>query len=308
MAELATRRLAAAEADPGRWHAPPKAPPKAPAIRGLARASAAATAEAAEAPEPGVVEAPGAELARAPAAALPPGVDRQRLVAAGYLEADGGGPVLGAKLRPIAERLLARAFVPAAGRRDRWILISSATAGEGKTFAAINLALALSQAGGRPVLLIDGDPRTAGAARALGLAPEPGLTDALGAGQHLDQLVRPTGLDNLTFLAPGRPPATMTGLLASRQMAHLARELLARTPGGLVVVDGPPLLSGTEAAALAMFAGQVVLVVAPGRTTAPAIEQSLERLGEQANLWLLLVRAPTPSPPAPARGPGPAGG
>jgi protein-tyrosine kinase len=291
VAELATRRWAAVEADPGGWHTRPKAE----AIAGRARASATATAGPVELPEPGVVDAPG-DHPGPPAIAEPPGVDRQRLASTGYLDGDAGTPRLSAELVPIAAALLARAFAPAAGPRDRWLMISSADAGEGKTFAAVNLALALSQEGGRPILLIDGDPQTAGAARALGLPPEPGLTEALGGGARLDQLIRPTGLDNLTFLAPGRPPASMTGLLASRPMAHLARELLARAPGGLVIVDGPPLLSGTEAPALAMFAGQVVLVVAAGRTTARAIDLSLKRLGERAHPWLLLAR--TPAPPA----------
>jgi hypothetical protein len=38
-----------------------------------------------------------------------------------------------------------------------------------------------------------------------------------------------------------------------------------------------------------MYAGQVVLVVAAGRTTARAIEQSLGRLGERAHLGLVLA-------------------
>ncbi len=295
--KLAGRR-AAVDADTGGWHTPPKAK----AIRGAARACATAMAVPAEAPEPDLVDVPAGNHTEPPAITEPPGVDRQRLAVTGYLDADSGRPTLSAELRPIAAALLARALAPESGRRDRWLLISSAGAGEGKTFTAVNLALALSQDGGRPVLLVDGDPRTAGATRALGLAAEPGLSDALGGTASLDQLVRPTGLDNLSFLAPGRPPATMTGLLASRQMAHLARELLARTPGGVVIVDGPPLLSGTEAAALAMFAGQVVLVVAAGRTTARAIDQSLGRLGERANLWLLLARVPAPPTLALARG------
>jgi protein-tyrosine kinase len=298
MAGSATPRLAAVDADIGGWHTPPATK----AIRGVARAGAAAAADAAASPPGAVVDAPTVDPADPPASAGPPGVDRRRLAATGYLDADSGRPALGAELRPIMEPLLARAFAPTAARRDRWLLISSANAGEGKTFTAVNLALGLSQGGGWPVLLIDSDPRTAGAAQALGLASEPGLTDVLGGGAGLDQLIRPTGLDNLTFLAPGRSPATMTGLLASRQMAHLARELLARTPGGLVVVDGPPLLAGTEAAALAMFAGQVVLVVAAGRTTARALEQSLGRLSERAHPWLLLTHTPAPANPTRAHG------
>jgi hypothetical protein len=68
-----------------------------------------------------------------------------------------------------------------------------------------------------------------------------------------------------------------------------------------VIVDGPPLLSGTEVAALAMFAGQVVPVVAARRTPAQAIDQSLRRLGERPNLWLLLGHTPAPGDRDPGR-------
>jgi alkanesulfonate monooxygenase SsuD/methylene tetrahydromethanopterin reductase-like flavin-dependent oxidoreductase (luciferase family) len=44
-----------------------------------------------------------------------------------------------------------------------------------------------------------------------------------------------------------------------------------------VVIDGPPVLAGTAGAALAAFAGQVVLVVAAGQTSQEAIDASLRR-------------------------------
>ena len=162
--ERAVRRLGFRETDPGAWRVPPQA------------ASAAGedeTALPAEAP---------ADIECAPA---PTTVDRAQLIAGGYLDRDTGMPA------------------PGAGRRDRVILVTSPNSGEGKSFTAVNLALALAH-GDRAVLLIDGDPRTAGSTRALGLVPEPGLTDAL-AGAALDGLVHPTGLDHLWFMAPGDP-------------------------------------------------------------------------------------------------------
>ncbi len=281
---FATRRLPAIETDLGGW----RTPVKAKAIRGPARAGGAATGSQA------TTEPPAPDHGGTPATRARPEVDRERLAAAGYLDASSGQPLRRAEFSPIAAPLVAHALAPDAGRRDRLILVTSALAGDGKTFAAVSLALTLSRSEGRPVLLIDADPRTAGAARALGLASAPGLSDALEGATTLDQLIQPTGLDRLTFLAPGRAPPSMTGLLASPRMAGLTRELLARAPGGLIVIDGPALLSGTEAAALAMYAGQVVLVVAAGRTPAPAIEQSLGRLGKRAHLWLVLAHTPAP--------------
>jgi protein-tyrosine kinase len=279
--ERAVRRLGFRETDPGAWRVPPQA------------ASAAGEDEAAL-----PAEAP-AEIECAPAPTM---VDRAQLIAGGYLDRDTGIPALFEQLRPVAGALVAQASAPGAGRRDRMILVTSPNSGEGKSFTAVNLALALAH-GGRAVLLIDGDPRTAGSTRALGLVPEPGLADAL-AGAALDGLVHPTGLDHLWFMAPGRPHAALTRMLASRRTAQLVRDLLAQEPHGLAVVDGPPLLSGAAGAALAMFAGQVVLVAAAGRTAEPALAASVKRLGERRNVGFVLTRAG--NPPADRNRPTPA--
>jgi hypothetical protein len=56
------------------------------------------------------------------------------------------------------------------------------------------------------------------------------------------------------------------------------------------MIDGPPL-ARPEAQALALFAGQAVLVVRAGKTPRGAVESALERLGEPTNVSLLLNRA-----------------
>ncbi|HEX5795152.1 MAG TPA: hypothetical protein VFY19_04875 [Geminicoccaceae bacterium] len=267
--ERAAKRLGFRETDPGAWRV----------SRQVVSAAGEDEAELAAAP---------AELECAPP---PTTVDRAQLIVGGYLDRDTGRPALLEQLRPVAGALVAQATAPGAGPRDRLVLVTSANPGEGTSFTAVSLALALAQDHGRAVLLVDADPRSAGSTRALGLLPEPGLTDALGAGAALDGLVHCTGLDHLCFMAPGRPHATLTRMLASRRMARLVRELLAREPQGLVVVDGPPLLGGAAGAALAMFAGQVVLVAAIGRTPEQAVATSLMRLGERRNVGLVLTRA-----------------
>jgi Mrp family chromosome partitioning ATPase len=210
--------------------------------------------------------------------------------AAGSIDLANGAPSLIAQLRPACLALSATAFAATAGRRDRLILVSSPSAGEGKSLTALHLALALSPQEGRPVLLVDGDPRTAGSSKALAWPPEPGLSDALAGAVGLEEVIGHTGLDNLSFLPPGSQLAALPGLLAGRQLAEMMRALLARQPAGLVVIDAPPLLSGIAAAALAAYAGQVLLLVRAGSTSQQALDESLRRLGERANLHCIFVR------------------
>ena len=273
-------------AEPGAWRSPPTSPAAAaraaavrpPAVRIAARASATEA----------VLPKPADE-------ALEVEFVRQRFDAVDYLDRLSGKPFLSDLFQPIARQLVERALASDAGPRDRLILVTSPCPGEGKTFTALNLALCLSEDVNQPVLLVDGDPRTRGAARALGITAEAGLCDALTGDLAPERLVVPAELGNLAVLGLGAASHRITEALASRGALHMFRELLAAEPGRLIVIDGPSLLFATEAAALALFAGQVVLVVAAGRSSEQSIEDSLSRLGERRNLWFVLNHGPLPS-------------
>jgi Mrp family chromosome partitioning ATPase len=213
-----------------------------------------------------------------PLIALDPGPERQQ-------------PALIGELGPACAALSATAFAPAASRRARLILVTSPTAREGKSFTSVNLAQLLAQSLGRPVLLVDGDTQTAGTARALGWPPRPGLSELLAGDARPEEVIRPTGLDELSFLPPGGPLAALPKLLASRRLSNVLRALLMRQPAGLVLIDGPPLLTGIAAPALATYAGQVILLVGAGRTTRQAIDDSLSRLGERDGLHCIFTRS-----------------
>ena len=99
-----------------------------------------------------------------------------------------------------------------------------------------------------------------------------------------------TELDHLALLGPGAPRSDFLDLIASRRTDGLLRDLLAADPARLILIDGPPLCR-PEGQALALFAGQVVLVVAAGETPRRAVSAAYERLGERPNVSLLLNRA-----------------
>ena len=193
------------------------------------------------------------------------------------------------QLRPACQALSAAACA-GAGRRRRLILVTSPAAGEGKSLTAVGLALGLCRVARRPVLLVDGDGHTAGAAGLLGWPPAPGLWDALAGEVALDGLIGHSGLDDLWFLPPGRRLAATPEVAACQRLPGVMRALLLREPSGLVVIDGPPLLSDLAAPALAACAGQVVLMVAAGRTSQQAIDDSLRRLGVRDNLFAVFAR------------------
>ena len=216
-------------------------------------------------------------------------IDWPGLLAAGYPDPRTSGSPSADELHRMAAPLVRQAFTTRAGRRDRIVLVTSAGPAEGRTFISISLALSLARE--HPVLLVDADRGPTGMVTRFNLAAVKGLSDAL-ADPTLgpDRLIARTELDRLALLGPGGPRSDLLGLIATRRMVQLLHELLGEHSGRLLLIDAPPL-SRPEAQALALFAGQVVLVVAAGRTPRGAVETALARLGDRPNVSLLLNQA-----------------
>jgi len=90
-----------------------------------------------------------------------------------------------------------------AKKKNRVILVTSPTPGDGKSTTTANLALTLSFATDEKVLLIDGDLRRGGLHRLLGLEGEPGLAEVLGGQAEWRKVIQPTQYKNLSFMSSG---------------------------------------------------------------------------------------------------------
>ena len=95
-------------------------------------------------------------------------------------------------------------------------------------------------------------------------------------------------------------------------MAAIVETVLAADPRRLIVIDSPPLLSSSDALALASLGGQAVFLVQAGVTSRAAVDEALRLLAGHPRPWLLLncppARGATPltgaGPLGAARGPG----
>ena len=154
------------------------------------------------------------------------------------------------------------------------IVITSSLPGEGKSTTAVNIALALQQAGER-TLLIDGDLRRPQAASLLNLDGAIGLTTAL-VGKVTATDVILTHSSGLHVLAAGTVPPNPAELLQSQAMAGILSEL--RAAYDVIIFDAPPLLPVTDAALIASQVDGAVLVVRHGRTTREQLASARERL------------------------------
>jgi polysaccharide biosynthesis transport protein len=160
-------------------------------------------------------------------------------------------------------------------RPHQIFLISSSSAGEGKSTVAINLAIAFSQRG--PTCLVDGDLRNPAIASAFGLESTKGLEDVLAGRDSLEQALRPVqGFPSLKVLAGGAVAASPADLISSEKMDATLKTL--KQEFEFVIVDSPPVIPFSDARSLAAHSDAVILVGRYGMTTRRALTRSAQLL------------------------------
>ena len=167
------------------------------------------------------------------------------------------------------------------------LMVTSALAGEGKSFTSINLALSIAAELDNTVMLVDADVARPSVLRMLGLPQGPGLLDVLEERVEMSDVLLRTNVEKLTILPSGTPHPRATELLASDAMSHLLENMARRYPDRIIIFDSPPLLLTSESHVLASNMGQIVLVVESERTTQHAVKESLRQLEGLSNVNLI---------------------
>jgi protein-tyrosine kinase len=168
------------------------------------------------------------------------------------------------------------------------IMVTSALAGEGKSFTSLNLALSIAAELDNTVMLVDADVARPSMLRMLGLPQGPGLLDVLEQKVDMAEVMLRTNVDKLTLLPSGSPHPRATELLASDAMSHLLDDMAKRYPDRIIIFDSPPLLLTTESRVLASHMGQIVVVVRAESTAQSAVQQALATI-ESCPLKMLLL-------------------
>ncbi|HEX3932482.1 MAG TPA: polysaccharide biosynthesis tyrosine autokinase [Nocardioides sp.] len=158
---------------------------------------------------------------------------------------------------------------------DRVFVISSSVPEEGKTTAAVSLAITMALAGQR-VALVECDLRRPRIAERLGLDDAVGTTTVLIGQLSLDQALQKHPDTGLSVLTAGRRPPNPSELLQSRAMQELIRDLRSRFD--VVLLDAPPLLPVTDAALLAAQSDGLMMVVRHGKTSRDQVRLGLQRV------------------------------
>jgi protein-tyrosine kinase len=178
-------------------------------------------------------------------------------------------------------------------RSSRLIMVTSARPGEGKTFISLNLALAFASERDVKALLVDVDTQHSSLQRILGISTELGIVDALAGNRELSEVLIQTNIPNLMVLPAGRGGPHVPELLSSNQMAIMMAEMTRRFPDRYIIIDTPPCMASSDAAALAPLVGQIVFIVEAHHTQQVEIEASLSMLSACPRISLLLNKSDT---------------
>jgi len=169
----------------------------------------------------------------------------------------------------------------------RTILVTSSTAGEGKSTVAANLAVSLAQTGAA-VIVVDCDLRNPSLHEIFGVGNDRGLTSLMLAQDTTarDYLQR-SEAGSLDVLTSGPLPPNPAELLGSKRMESVVREL--RDLVDYVIFDTPPVLAVTDAAVLATKVDGSVLVLSAGKARRDAAKKAKRTLEELSARFLGVV-------------------
>ncbi len=250
-----------------------------------------------------IVASPAAVPATAPAA--PPvdplhftgtvqSVDRAHLRDQGMIQPEGTVTRLLEEFRIVKRQILdtARASMARGGAKAQRVLICSPHPGEGKTFCAVNLALAMAAERDSEVLLIDADFAKPSVLSTLGLRAGPGFMDVLAdTSVKVEDCVIKTDVPGLFVLPAGNQTNNDSEYLASGRTGALLERLTQGAPHRIVIFDSPPALAASPAAELAKHVGQAVLVVRADSTGQSALDDACQLLNGCPDIKLMLNAA-----------------
>jgi Mrp family chromosome partitioning ATPase len=138
------------------------------------------------------------------------------------------------------------------------LIVTSPTAGAGKTTVAMNLS-AWFAAAGRPTVLISAELESPTAHEYFRVERKPGLEDVVTGGTSLPDALHATSVPGLRLATCGSSSAGGASILNAEDLKPLLDQL--STGKCVVVIDAPSMLGRPETALLADTADVVLLVV-----------------------------------------------
>lgn len=154
------------------------------------------------------------------------------------------------------------------------LFVSSAEVQDGKSSVAANLAVIMAQAE-KKVILVDADLRRPNLHNFFGFPNDYGLSDVFRGKLEIEDSTKEWNNGMVSVITAGSPPPNPAELLGSKRMSEILEYL--KSQADIVILDGPPFIVA-DAPVLASRVDGVLLVVRPGFTHQPALENMVEQI------------------------------
>lgn len=158
----------------------------------------------------------------------------------------------------------------------RVMAVTSAQPGNGKSFVALNLAIAVSRV--QPVILVDLDLSKPVLGERLGLKPVVGVDDYLAGEVKLAPCRQRIEDLRLTILPVRQRRLDPVRLLSGERFDALFHDLADPTADPLIIIDTPPTLAIDEILAIAAKVEGMVLVAEEGQSRSDEFREAMDLL------------------------------
>lgn len=167
------------------------------------------------------------------------------------------------------------------------IIVTSPTAGEGKTTTISNVGITLAGLG-KKVIMIDCDFRKPRIHKTFKLSNSKGITNILLENTSYTDYVQNGPVENLEILTCGQIPPNPSEMLSSHKMKNLINSI--KEDYDYVLLDTPPVGIVTDACIISTYADGVILVCASGQVEIDMATRAKENLNKvNANIIGVVV-------------------
>ncbi len=178
----------------------------------------------------------------------------------------------------------------------RVLAITSAVPREGKSVTTLNLGCILAEIRHLKVLVVDGDFRRSSLTTMLNQPAGPGLAEVLGGAAEYEDVLRPTPIENLSYIPAG---STQSRSAAELLTAANARSVFQRMQNDFhyTIVDTPPAVTVTDVGIIGQLCTGVIMVIRLHRTDEAAARRAtrLLQLNNIPIVGCLLIGRDAPS-------------
>jgi tyrosine-protein kinase Etk/Wzc len=163
------------------------------------------------------------------------------------------------------------------------LLVTSSASGEGKTVISVNLAGTFAQDNKR-TLLIDADLRKPRIHNIFNLQKSPGFNDYFLKKATLDEIIRPSKLENLNIVTAGTLSPNPSELIGSKHMIDFLREM--REKYDVIILDSATIITVTDTEILSSLVDASMIVVSPDSTQLNLVEKAVQLIKNDHSLFL----------------------